>query len=146
LVDEGRRAELDAVGGGELAAADGDVVDPDAVGRAEVDEDDRVAFEPQFGVPAGDAGVGELQVAVGAAADDGDGVGEEVGAFFAAALGGVGLCLAVGASAALAGLPALVRTPPSTRSPAETPLRTRNTPVSTPGVSSSATVTGPTKE
>src|SRR4051794_27923364 len=90
LVDEDGGTHLDPVARRELASRRGHVVDAHPVGGAGVDEDDRLALQPQLGVPAGDAGVVEPKVGVDAAADDRDRMGEEEDLLLTAGLGGVG--------------------------------------------------------
>ena len=53
-------------------------LDEQAVGRAEVGRDDAVAGHADLEVAAGDAGVVDDDVRLGAASDDGDGPGEQV--------------------------------------------------------------------
>src|SRR5947209_6496056 len=96
LVDEDGGAHLDPVTGGEPAPRRGHVVDSHAVGGAGVDEHDGLAFQPQLGMPAGNARIVEPQVGVDPAADDGDRVGEEEHLLLAARLRGVACCLTAG--------------------------------------------------
>src|SRR3954454_5460392 len=96
LVDEDGGTHLDSVSRRELAPRGGNVVDAHAVGGARVDENDRLALEPQLGVPAGDARVVEAKVGIDAATDDRDRVGEEEDLLLAAGLWGVGGRLATG--------------------------------------------------
>src|SRR4051794_20192873 len=57
LVDEDGGAQLDPVAGCELPTGGGHVVNAHPVGRAGVDEHDRLAFQAHLRMPAGHAGV-----------------------------------------------------------------------------------------
>src|SRR5260221_10569951 len=69
--DEGRSAQGGARAIGQGHAPDRLAVDERAVGGAEVNEDDLPVLDAQLGVVAGDAGVDQAQVTVGAPAQDG---------------------------------------------------------------------------
>src|SRR4051794_39553527 len=71
LVDENGGAQLDPVARSKLPSRRRHFVDPDAVGRAGVDEHNGLAFQAQLCVPPGDAGVVEPQVGVDTPTDNG---------------------------------------------------------------------------